>query len=143
RGADGRAEGPVVARVGLGLLAGRPLRPLVDPAFQQGDLLRGERLALAGRGHAAEAALAEDAVEQQALAALPRHDHRPALTPLAHRLDGVQAQAGFLLEGAVAGTALFGQQGLDLTDVVVGYVGAHGRGSEERRGEDPEGKTDA
>src|SRR5262249_42155266 len=51
--AHGGAKGPVVARVGFGLLVGRPAGALVDPPLEEGDLLRAERLALAGRGHAA------------------------------------------------------------------------------------------
>lgn len=71
---DRRAEGPMVARVALGVGAGfGPEGALVDPARQQSDLVGWERFAL-GRHLGQVVARAVEHGDQGALIAVSGHD---------------------------------------------------------------------
>src|SRR5262249_23154924 len=81
-----------------------PLRPLLDPALEQRDLLRLEARADRTRRHALRLVLVKDAAQQLTLAGVARNDG--VITPQIRESAGLGVEAGvglaFALVGAVA-----------------------------------------
>ena len=88
----------------------RPLRALLDPSFESGDLIVGEA---ATHGHAGNVADAGDTSVKGAGRGVARNDHFGE-----DGLFGVEAQAGHLCVGTVAGDAGAREDGLDVADEV-------------------------
>ena len=133
-GAGRRAEGPVVARVGLGPLVGRGRGALVDPSPQKGDLRGGQPFPLARWRHP-PVRFAGDAADQRALAGRAGHDGRAVVAARQERPRRVGAEAALRLQGPVAGETPGRQHGLDLAEVVDPILGG-GRGTEEQARQD-------
>ena len=82
----------------------------LDPVGQGGDLL-GLEFSLGGHLHVP---LVADRLDQRALVGLARHDDRPALAPLEHRVADVEPQASLVLLGPVALQAVVSEHRADL-----------------------------
>ena len=74
-------------------LVGGGLRPLVDPGPEGRDLLVRERRPF--QGHALDAPVARDGVQEQALVALARDDRRAVVAPLERGGGRVEAEPPF------------------------------------------------
>src|SRR5262249_19638732 len=114
----------------------RGLGALVNPFRQQGDLGGLERFALV-LGRHARGALAEDGPGQQRLRSLPGRDGWPVAAALWGELNGGEAGLAPRAQGAVAGGAAAGEQGLDLAAV----IDLAGRGRRRDQGQREEGEA--
>src|SRR5262249_41554472 len=105
---------------------------VVDPALEEGDFLGGETPSLGRHGDGVVGA--GDGVDQPAGAALAGDDGGPGVAALECALRGVEAQAGALLLGAVAGGAVLRQDRLDVARVIDG-IGGPGAGEKNEGGQ--------
>ena len=124
-GSGGRGECPVLVQSGLGACAARPVRAGFDPVLDQRYL--GIPEPPSGR-HAVSHAYACHAAVDRTRLGIVGHDPRPARAGCARHAAGIEAQLAELLPLAVAGVAIFAEDGLD----VCGEVGTAGHGGEDR-----------
>ena len=110
-----RLERPVFARIGGQRLVGAGSAG-GDPAFEQGDFRRSQRLAF--QRHLLDIAVAANSRQQQTLLGVLRHDGRTRIAAGQHNAARIQAQTAALLEGSVAGVALTREQRLHIARVV-------------------------
>jgi hypothetical protein len=114
RRADGLHVGPVL--LDFGVITGSGIRPvgtLVNPGFEQGNLLFGEWISL--EGHAVFAAEAENTLEEQAIGAVAGLEEAARIAALESCLADIQAEVAFVLLRAVALVAGGLKDGLDVT----------------------------
>ena len=131
RGTGAGPECPVLAWVGFRAFIGRGGSACGDPFAELVDLGRGVGLALVLGWHPVFGVGRGDPFEHGACLGLARDEGRSGLSAAAHEFDGVEAEVGLLLQGAVAGETAFLKQGADLRRVVDGGVGAMERDGHE------------
>ena len=119
--------GPVGTRIGLGLFLGEAGRPGGEPFTHFGHLLGTEHRAFAFGRHAVGFVGAGEAVEQvlRGIAVVA--------TGFQQR-DGIEAEAGFLFQGPMAGVAPLFEQRLDVLRIVHRHRGGGESGEDEAGG---------
>ena len=108
-----RLKRPVVAGRGFRCFVSRRRGPRADPGLSQRHLLWREWLPLPFRRHPLGEIGCHHAGQQQAAGWISGLDCAACFSPLPHQGHGVEPQARFLLEAAVAGGATLGQQRLE------------------------------
>ena len=93
-----------------------PLRALLDPLFDQRDLLRLQALLFIRGRHDLVGVAMENALDDQGFSWVARHDGLAAVAAFQGECAIVEAQPAFdcLFVGAVAGVAVFREDRLDL-----------------------------
>ena len=108
-----RLKRPVVAGRGFRCFVSRRRGPRADPGGNECHLFWRERLSLPFRRHPQGEIGCLHAGQQQAAGWISGLDCAASFSPLPHQGHGVEPQARFLLEAAVAGGAALGQQRLE------------------------------
>jgi len=120
-----------IARVDLRLFIHRPRGPLGDPAFDEIDLLGGQRFAI-GRHPRDLFAGAHQRLEQQALATLAGDDRVADVAPFECRVATIEPQAGLLFARSVTLVAMLGEQRLNVAREVDRFGGGRNRNEEQQ-----------
>ena len=111
-----RGRGKRLAMHNTGNRSGGALCSLIDPGFEQTELLRrkrrGRHLVVHRRHH--RIVLVGGQLQEPALAALAGHNVRPVIAPFANRLGRFEDQAILGIGRLVAGQTVLGQQRQDL-----------------------------
>ena len=93
-----------------------PLRSLLDPLPDQGDLLRLQAFFLVRRRHDLVGIAVQDALKDQGVSRIARHDGLAAVAAFQGEIAVIETEPALdgRLVGAVAGVAVFRKNGLDL-----------------------------
>lgn len=112
--------GPVRAGGGGDAFLRRHGGPLLDPPPDEFELRRTERLPLSRRGHPGRAVgrRVADPMPKRAGRGVAGNDRRAAVAAGPDQLGRIEPKRGLLLERAVAGEALGGQERLDVAGVI-------------------------